>query len=246
MRTRVERRLVDFVAGLGRNASEVARLTGIPRSTMRGWLREPPLDDRPDCVNNTPEVPKADYAYPLGMYLGDGDISRSSGNRCYRLRITADASYPGVIAECAAAMQAVVPRNRVSIRRRTRGERAVEISAYSEGVAAALSATWARQEAHPPNRPRALARGHRSNSSPDVLAWSVALRRMPCAELRQRDVLPPLLLHPNLAGHPRTFLPNLRRIGNRHNFSAREDCVRGPREERCSARFVRRSEGLRR
>jgi hypothetical protein len=129
MRTRNERHLVDFVAGLGRNASEVARLTGIPRSTVRDWLRRPPLDDL--RTNDIPEVPGADYAYLLGMYLGDGDITRS-GNRCYRLRITADASYPGVIAECAAAMQAVVPRNRVSVRRRTNGERAVEISAYSK------------------------------------------------------------------------------------------------------------------
>jgi hypothetical protein len=132
MRTRVERHLVDFVAGQGRNSSEVARLTGIPRSTVRDWLREPPLDDCCEGANGTPEVPGAEYAYLLGMYLGDGDISRSSGNRCYRLRITADASYPGVIAECAAAMQAVVPRNRVSIRHRTSGERAVEISAYSK------------------------------------------------------------------------------------------------------------------
>ena len=74
-------------------------------------------------------VPEAEYAYLLGMYLGDGVISRS-GARCHRLRITTDASYPGLIAECAAAMQAVVPRNRVSVRRRT-GERAVDVSAYS-------------------------------------------------------------------------------------------------------------------
>jgi hypothetical protein len=132
MRTKGERRLVDFVAGQGRNASEVARLTGIPRSTVRDWLRQPALGDWSDETNAIPEVPGADYAYLLGMYLGDGHISRSSGARCYRLRITADALYPGVIAECAAAMRAVVPSNRVSIRGRTDGERAVEISAYSK------------------------------------------------------------------------------------------------------------------
>jgi hypothetical protein len=107
MRTKDERRLVDFVAGLGRNASETSRLT---RALVT-------------------EVPPVEYAYLLGMYLGDGYISRSR-NRCYRLRITTDACYPGVIAECAAAMQAVVPRNRVSVWRRS-AERAVEVSAYS-------------------------------------------------------------------------------------------------------------------
>ena len=131
MGTADERRLVDFVAGLGGNASEVARLTGIPRSTIRDWLARPPFHDRPHGASDAnPNVPAAEYAYLLGMYLGDGVISYARG-RCYRLRITTDASYPGVIAECSTAMQAVVPHNRVSVRRRT-GERAVEmISAYS-------------------------------------------------------------------------------------------------------------------
>ena len=131
MRTTDDRHLVDFVAGLGRNASEVSRLTGIPRSTVRDWLCRPPVDQRAHrTAGEITDVPPSEYAYLLGMYLGDGDISRS-GARCYRLRVTCDASYPVVIAECAAAMQAVVPQNRVSVRRRSGGERAVEVSAYS-------------------------------------------------------------------------------------------------------------------
>ena len=64
------------------------------------------------------------------MYLGDGDITRARG-RCFRLRITTDATHPGVIEECRRAIQEVVPRNRVAVRPRKDGTRAVEVSAYS-------------------------------------------------------------------------------------------------------------------
>jgi hypothetical protein len=46
------------------------------------------------------------YVYLLGLYLGDGCISRSPRN-VWRLRIFQDARYPGLIAACADAMTAV-------------------------------------------------------------------------------------------------------------------------------------------
>jgi hypothetical protein len=60
--------------------------------------------------------------------LGDGTIS-SHRRGVYRLRIKTDARYPGIIAECAAAMAAVMPRNRVLIQQVP--SCAVEISSYS-------------------------------------------------------------------------------------------------------------------
>ena len=77
-----------------------------------------------------PTPPAAEYAYLLGMYLGDGYISHD--RRCHRLRIATDAVYPAIIAECARAMQAVVPQNRVAVRRRKDGSRTVDVSAYSK------------------------------------------------------------------------------------------------------------------
>lgn len=66
------------------------------------------------------------YAYLLGVYLGDGCISRHK--RAFRLRITLDGVYPVIVAECKAAMEAVVP-NRVLVQQTS--SRAVEVSAYS-------------------------------------------------------------------------------------------------------------------
>jgi hypothetical protein len=64
----------------------------------------------------------------LGFYLGDGWISHARRN-VYRLRIKTDSAYPAIIEECRAAMQAVVPFNRVNVSRLPYN--AVEISSYS-------------------------------------------------------------------------------------------------------------------
>jgi hypothetical protein len=55
-------------------------------------------------------LPEQEYAYLLGLYLGDGCISRMP--RSYRIRITLDASYPEIIERCCAALEAVRPGKR--------------------------------------------------------------------------------------------------------------------------------------
>jgi hypothetical protein len=60
-------------------------------------------------------LPRASYSYLLGMYLGDGDISRYP--RAWRLRIALDMMWPGIMNWCANAMQHVFPENRVSFSR---------------------------------------------------------------------------------------------------------------------------------
>lgn len=53
------------------------------------------------------------YAYLLGMYLGDGYISRSP--RAWRLRVTCDTKYPDIITECRKAIDALMPGQHASI-----------------------------------------------------------------------------------------------------------------------------------
>jgi hypothetical protein len=127
MRAESDHRVVAHLAAAELNVSQIAYIAGIPRSTVRDWLRRPPVPQRRTV--DLDSLPKADYSYLLGFYLGDGTIS--SGRRgVHRLRITTDARYPGVIAECAAAMGMVMPTNRVHIQRLRYG--AVEISCYSK------------------------------------------------------------------------------------------------------------------
>jgi hypothetical protein len=76
------------------------------------------------------QLPHCDYAYLLGLYLGDGCISMTPKGT-YRLRITLDSGYPGIVRECAAAIRAVMPLRSVLVQDRA-GERAFEVGCTSK------------------------------------------------------------------------------------------------------------------
>jgi hypothetical protein len=111
-------------------ATEVARSTGIPRSTVRDWgygrgMRHP---RETECTGHDFSlIGGGAYAYLLGIYLGDGCISLHPRG-VWRLRVTLDAAYPGIVGECAAAMQAVAARRPYVGKRR--GQRCVEVASY--------------------------------------------------------------------------------------------------------------------
>jgi hypothetical protein len=110
MHTRDEVRTVQRLAadGLGRN--QIARLAGIPRSTVGRWLNE----GEPRIRSPEPSALDAPaYCHLLGLYLGDGHIA--SFPRTYCLRIYLDRRYPGVVGGCAASMRLVAPGNRVAV-----------------------------------------------------------------------------------------------------------------------------------
>lgn len=99
----------------GLSASEIGRRMGIPRATVRDWLagRVPEVALRADrsCAACGGPAHRLDelgmpYAYLLGLYLGDGCLS-SHPRGVFKLRITLDQAYPGIIAECRGAIQAV-------------------------------------------------------------------------------------------------------------------------------------------
>lgn len=119
----------------GHTSTQVARVTGIPRSTVRDWgaginlqtVREG--DSRAPCGwdHDFSAFEAASYGYLLGLYLGDGCISRA--RNVWRLRVSLDAAYPGIIEECASAIEAIANGKR-AYRLRRRSERCTEVSAY--------------------------------------------------------------------------------------------------------------------
>jgi len=115
----------------GLSNCEIARRTGVSRPTIRDWANgKLPHSYAPNasfaglgrckrcgCNEHRFDQLPADYVYLLGLYLGDGSIAAHPRD-VYRLRITLDVRYPGIVDECEAAMQAVTPRNRISRLRR--------------------------------------------------------------------------------------------------------------------------------
>jgi hypothetical protein len=132
----------------GLNDCEISRQVGVARATVREWRAgrlphsfesKPVLYGRPttpgDCCRQCGggahrfDHLSTAYAYLLGMYLGDGCISKGARN-VFRLRVALDMKYEGIVNECAAAMQAVVPWNKVHCQLTNKNY--VEVHAYSK------------------------------------------------------------------------------------------------------------------
>lgn len=117
-----------------RPTAEIAMETGIPRRTIRGWrltrVVSHRISETAPCgtVHDLSSLPVRAYCHLLGLYLGDGCISRM--NRVWRLRIVLDAKYPSIIAECAQAMDLVMVGQRAAVLRRS--DNCFEVSMYSK------------------------------------------------------------------------------------------------------------------
>jgi hypothetical protein len=103
----------------GVSLRSISMSTGVNRATLRDWREHPerspnPRATCPRCANRPalPE-PHADYAYLLGLYLGDGCISRGGARdkEVWRLRIICADAWPGLIRECERAMLGRLPGN---------------------------------------------------------------------------------------------------------------------------------------
>lgn len=117
----------------GWNNCQISREIGVNRRTVSDWvrgrtrIRRPPetyVDGHlrkggtcpccPGFQEFMPGMTVYSYAYLLGLYLGDGTISRHP-RRVYRLRVFLDRAHPMIVAECAAAMSLVLPASKVGV-----------------------------------------------------------------------------------------------------------------------------------
>ncbi len=119
------------LVGQGHSLSSVSRQTGVSRAAIRDWQRRArPTEDRTRCPRCAPlpHLPgdPAAYAYLLGLYLGDGCISRAP--RTFTLRIACADTWPGLIDACMQAVRAVRPVNAV---RRVRKQGCVMVTSSS-------------------------------------------------------------------------------------------------------------------
>jgi hypothetical protein len=116
----------------GVNDCAIARQIGVPRTTVRDWRRRPPIRSRhlgAPCgiAHDFAQLPAEAYCYVLGMYLGDGCISRSG--RVWHLRVTLDKKYPTIIDRCRQAIEVLMPGQRTGIVQRVG---CVDVSLFSK------------------------------------------------------------------------------------------------------------------
>ena len=98
--------------GLSLNA--VSKRTGVSRAALREWRDLPDLRGRGrvsgcprGCTGEAPTSLAGDYSALLGFYLGDGCLSATRTH--FVLRVSCDASYPGIIADITERIEAVHP-----------------------------------------------------------------------------------------------------------------------------------------
>jgi hypothetical protein len=125
MRTAAEVERVIQLSRSGLNNCAISRRTGIPRSTIVGWVNGSPSrrgHERSkqgcrrcgDQREPFPNLVDFAYSYLLGIYLGDGCLLRHPRG-VYRLHIMLDTAYPVIAAEVAAAMQLTMPDRKVRV-----------------------------------------------------------------------------------------------------------------------------------
>ena len=93
-----------------RSLNAISNQLGVARSTLRTW-RDHPVAHRPRCVRCGPEPgcpPQRAYAHLLGLYLGDGCLSRAPRD-VFFLRIVCCNDYPHLVDECETSLLAVRP-----------------------------------------------------------------------------------------------------------------------------------------
>ncbi|MDF3339684.1 LAGLIDADG family homing endonuclease [Mycolicibacterium septicum] len=133
MRSAEEFYMVQQLITAGFNDCAIARRTGIPRPTVRDWRSQPPKRLEKPALSpcgvdhDFGALPISSYCYLLGLYLGDGDISRNK--RVWRLRITLDTKYPAIIDRCRQAVEIVMPGQRAGL---VAKKGCVQVSLYSK------------------------------------------------------------------------------------------------------------------
>jgi len=94
----------------GESLNAISKRLGVSRATLRDWRgregRRTYPSGCPRCTNE--QLAEASYAHLLGLYLGDGCLSKHRRD-VYALRIACDDAYPRLIDEAEAAIVEVHP-----------------------------------------------------------------------------------------------------------------------------------------
>lgn len=89
--------------GTGLSDYEISRRTGASRSSVQRWrVHGAPRKAQTPCPRDWRPSDPASYSYLLGIYLGDGYVSKASASPV--LEIALDSRYPGIAEECTAAI----------------------------------------------------------------------------------------------------------------------------------------------
>jgi hypothetical protein len=102
----------------GQSLQTISASIDVPLFTLLYWRSNQRRQTTCPRCGDPPELPEpaSEYAYLLGLYLGDGCISVAGGRPdkgVWLLRIACADAWPGLLIECQAAVSAIRPDNKV-------------------------------------------------------------------------------------------------------------------------------------
>ena len=166
----------------GLSTHEVARRTGVSQGTVARWARgevpQRPLHGRGcrDCGGGGPRLASAvDYAYVLGLYLGDGCLSHQGTSVC--LRVAFDAAYPSLITEACRAIGEVIPGQRSSLYKRPQ-QACIVAERLQPPLGVPVPSARTGPQTQATHRARRLATAHREPAHRPLSPWPDPLRWM--------------------------------------------------------------------
>jgi hypothetical protein len=107
MRHREEVDAVLKLVQAGLSDRAISDVTALPRTTVRDWRRgKVPVSYGRPCAHDPDLLPWEQYAYLLGIYLGDGCLTPFPRG-VWKLRVICDTNYPGILDAVCHAMAAV-------------------------------------------------------------------------------------------------------------------------------------------
>lgn len=118
----------------GHSQNKIFKTLGIDRGTIRQIINDPDGYLQKATVEfDLLSIDKKSYAFILGVYLGDGCISKTHKADIYRLRIALDLKYQKLNEEVILELQKIFPNNKVSLNR-TGETNGCIVSVYSSSL----------------------------------------------------------------------------------------------------------------
>jgi hypothetical protein len=217
----------------GLNDCQIARATGIPRRTILDWRHRPAEwpQVRPPGSSGEPcprchgrSLDERAYAYLLGLYLGDGCISRQP-NGVYKLRIVCADRYPDLIAECRRAIATTKRQNQLPGWVQKIGC----VGSTPDGIIGrACSLSMDQEESTSAASSWQTGRWTCSGASGATATGAGPLRRMSGPEPSERDALPSIHVHEPLGRYPWDLLLGVRSVWGALAADALADDLGGP------------------
>jgi hypothetical protein len=118
----------------GYTQNEIFKTLGIDRGTIRQIINDPDgYLSKSTKEFSLSDIDKKSYAFLLGIYLGDGCISKTHKDNVYKLRILCDNRYINILNEISKSISIILPDNKVSINRHG-SDNCSEIYVYSKNL----------------------------------------------------------------------------------------------------------------